>query len=188
MSVAHIKLINEGVTYECNPTVEDVVKAIMEEYKKCDASIGEILRSTHVDGLNVHDVVTVYARCYGLAENDDTTRRADGEIIQLSEQYSARPQQFGGDSGVDADFNEGLTDTEGEYKTFIVVATGDHVRDAQIDSDGDSAENEDARWYDMSGHALILDTITAKDDQGAMTLVAETRDVSMSILEAYEIK
>lgn len=66
----YIEILNEGVTYDCENNVEDVIRAIEEEYERFDVCIGEILNGIAIHGLSVPDVVTVYAYLYSKYEND----------------------------------------------------------------------------------------------------------------------
>lgn len=80
-----IKLMNDGVTYDCPDGRDDVVEAIMEEYHRSDVSIGELLDSTSIVGLSVNDCVYVYSCLYLKIESDQTVRHlSEGGFVILS--------------------------------------------------------------------------------------------------------
>lgn len=79
----YLERLYEGTTVGCESSVDDVVKAIIEEYQMYEAGIADILGSMVVHGLSVEDVVSVYARVYEIVENDKVIRIADGEEIVL---------------------------------------------------------------------------------------------------------
>jgi hypothetical protein len=73
----------DGVTFDCKPTVDDVVEAIIEEHERHDVIIGENLESLKIHGLTIPEVVRVYAILYGKFEEDRVIRIAEGEEIDL---------------------------------------------------------------------------------------------------------
>lgn len=73
----------DGVTYDCEPTVDDVVQAIIEEHERHDVIIGENLESLKIHGLTIPEVVKVYAILYSKFEEDRVIRIAEGEEIDL---------------------------------------------------------------------------------------------------------
>lgn len=76
---------SDGVTFDCEPTIEDVVQAIIEEHERYDVIIGENLESLKIHGLTIPEVVKVYAILYNMYEEDKVVRIAEGEEIDLKE-------------------------------------------------------------------------------------------------------
>lgn len=81
MEKVYIKIIDEGLTYDCEPTVEDVVNAIIKEYIKFDVEIHEILNSIEIHGLSILDTIRVYSAVYAQIEDDIVIRISDGTKI-----------------------------------------------------------------------------------------------------------
>lgn len=73
----------DGVTFDCEPTVDDVVEAVIEEHERYDVIIGENLESLKIHGLTIPEVVRVYAILYNKFEEDRVIRIAEGEEIDL---------------------------------------------------------------------------------------------------------
>lgn len=73
----------DGVTFDCKPTIDDMVEAIIEEHERHDVIIGENLESLKIHGLTIPEVVKVYAILYGKFEEDRVIRIAEDEEIDL---------------------------------------------------------------------------------------------------------
>lgn len=79
----YLERMYEGSTVDCEPTIEDVVEAIIEEYHANDVSICDILSTISIHGLSVEDVVTVYSMVYKITEGDTVVRIVEGEQVLL---------------------------------------------------------------------------------------------------------
>lgn len=79
----YLERLYEGSTVDCEPTIEDVVEAIIEEYKANEVGLCDILGTTCINGLSVEDVVTVYSTVYKIIEDDTVIRISEGERILL---------------------------------------------------------------------------------------------------------
>ncbi len=55
-------------------SVEQAVEFVMEEYKKSDVCIGEMVASIEIQGLSIEDVVKVYVELYEQIEGDEICR------------------------------------------------------------------------------------------------------------------
>lgn len=73
----------DGITFDCKPTIDDVVEAIIEEHERHDVIIGENLESLKIHGLTIAEVVKVYAILYGKFEEDRVIRIAEDKEIDL---------------------------------------------------------------------------------------------------------
>lgn len=64
-----ILITNEGVTYDVKDK-EDCVEAIMEEYRRFDVSMVDILSSVEICGFSAEDVFEIYAMAKFEADSD----------------------------------------------------------------------------------------------------------------------
>lgn len=55
-------------------STEEAIRILLEEYKKSEVTIGEMLANINITGLSVEQVVEVYARLYNLIEGDEVYR------------------------------------------------------------------------------------------------------------------
>ena len=55
-------------------STEEAIRILLEEYKKSEVTIGEMLAKINFTGLSVEQVVEVYARLYNLIEGDEVYR------------------------------------------------------------------------------------------------------------------
>jgi len=67
-------IMDENVTYDCKDKA-DTVKAIIEEYKRHDICIGELLHSLEIRGLSIQDVVDVFAKVMNIIEGDEVIQK-----------------------------------------------------------------------------------------------------------------
>lgn len=65
----NILIMNEGVTYNVE-NKNDCVNAIIEEYKKFDISMHELLAGIEIRGFSSEDVVYIYAKCMSISDGD----------------------------------------------------------------------------------------------------------------------
>lgn len=65
----HIIIMNKGVTYDVKDK-NDCVNAIVEEYKRFDISMHELLAGIEICGFSTEDVVYIYAKCMNISDGD----------------------------------------------------------------------------------------------------------------------
>jgi hypothetical protein len=72
--------MNEGITYDVK-SKEDCVIAIIEEYKRFDSCIGDLLYSIGIVGFSVQDVVDIFATVMHKIEDDLLIQIVDNEPV-----------------------------------------------------------------------------------------------------------
>lgn len=65
----NILIMNEDVIYDVKDK-NDCVNAIVEEYKKFDISMHELLSGIEIRGFSSEDVVYIYAKCMNISDGD----------------------------------------------------------------------------------------------------------------------
>jgi U3 small nucleolar ribonucleoprotein component len=71
----YIQISDEGITYDCkDKNVDDTVESIIEEYERHDVELCTVLDRIEVHGLNVNQVVQVYAKLFERIEHDKVLR------------------------------------------------------------------------------------------------------------------
>ena len=73
-----LRILNEGITFDCKDK-QDVVEAILEEYRAHDICLGELLEGLEIDGLSVQDVVDIFAKVMHIVEADEVVQYLNGE-------------------------------------------------------------------------------------------------------------
>lgn len=69
-----IKVISGSSIYKCE-SKDDVVESILKDYTLYSVCIGELLNSVEIQGLNVQDVVDIFAKVMYIVEEDELVQR-----------------------------------------------------------------------------------------------------------------
>ena len=80
----YIERLNEGSTIDCKAEIDDIVDAIVEEYRSGDVCIGEVLDALTIHGLSIEDTVIVYAKVYEITDGDKVIRVNDEYELDLA--------------------------------------------------------------------------------------------------------
>ena len=79
----YIEIIDEGVTYDVE-NEQDCITAIMEEYRRHDVCIGEMLYRICIVGFSVQEVVDIFATIMYRIEEDLLIQIVEGEPVRRS--------------------------------------------------------------------------------------------------------